>query len=112
MGRCRCPIGKLIALTHELLDQVTEIPTLRILSAGMPVTNPAELLASSQAKEFYEYLNAAPCDYMILDAAPLLPVADAQILAAHVDRLVVVAHVSKKPRKKMRQVKRVLDQIS
>src|SRR5258706_999329 len=105
-------LGNSLLLTHELLDQVTEIPTLRILSAGMPVTNPAELLASSQAKEFYEYLNAAPFDYIILDAAPLLPVADAQILAAHVDMLLVVADVSKTPRRKLRQVKRVLDQIS
>lgn len=105
-------LGNSLLLSRKLSDQVTEIQTLRILPAGKPGTNPAELFESSQAKEFYEYLKVAPFDYIILDAAPLLSVADAQILAAHVDMLLVVADVSKTPRRKLRQVKRALDQIS
>jgi capsular exopolysaccharide synthesis family protein len=67
---------------------------LRVLAAGPTPPNPSELLGSSQMAGLLHKLRADN-DYVLVDAAPLLPVADARGLAAHTDGvLLAVRHGS------------------
>jgi capsular exopolysaccharide synthesis family protein len=65
---------------------------LRVLPAGGTVPNASELLGSHQMGELLDRLRSLS-DMVLIDAPPLLPVADAAILAAESDgALLVVRH--------------------
>lgn len=96
----------------EALEQPTDIPTLSILTAGTPSSNSAELFQSSLVNKLFEYFKKAPFDYVLFDTPPLLPVADAQLLASHVHAAVLVVDASKTPRKILLRVKHVLGRTS
>jgi polysaccharide biosynthesis transport protein len=91
--------------------QETDIPTLRVLTAGAPSRRPAELLQSPEANQIFDRLKKAPFDYIIFDSSPLLPVADAQLLASYVDAAVLVVDASKTPRGVLRRVRNVLSRL-
>lgn len=80
----------LMKKTHlENVVQQSQTESLYVLTSGPIPPNPAELL-SSQAmadllKEAYEQY-----DLVLLDSPPLLPVADAQILANQVDGSILI----------------------
>jgi capsular exopolysaccharide synthesis family protein len=94
----------------ELDGQATDIPTLRVLTAGAPTSNPAELLESPLARQLFNHFKqASQFDYVIFDTPPLLPVADAQILASYIPATVLVVDTSKTPRKYLAQAGRVLN---
>lgn len=93
----------------ELNGQPTEIPTLRVLTAGILPSNPSELLQSPLASQIFDYLRqSSQFDYIFLDASPLLPVADAQVLATYVDAAILVVDISKTPRKVLLRAKQTL----
>jgi polysaccharide biosynthesis transport protein len=93
----------------ELDGQPTEVPTLRVLTAGVLSSNPAELLQSPMAhKLFDDFKKASQFDYVIFDTPPLLPVADAQILASYVQVVILVVDASRTPRKMLLHAMRVL----
>lgn len=68
----------------------TQVPGLRLLTAGPLPPNPAELLESERMTELIESL-ARLADLVILDSPPALMLTDAVILATKVDRTIVVA---------------------
>lgn len=88
--------------------QETDNPMLHVLTAGLPSPNPAELLQSSPANQLFDYLKKAEFDYIILDTCPLLPVADAQILASYIHATILVIDPSKTTRKALLQAKSTL----
>ncbi len=88
--------------------QETDNPMLRVLTAGASAPNPAELLLSSQANILFDHLKKAAFDYIILDTCPLLPVADAQILASYAQATILVIDASKTPRQALLHAKRIL----
>jgi len=93
----------------EMEGQPTEIPSLRVLTAGILPSNPSELLQSHLAHQLFNYLrNSQHFDYIIFDTPPILPVADAQILASYIQAAVLVADASKTPRKMLVRAKQVL----
>ncbi len=77
----------------------TAVPHLSLLPAGYTPARPAELLQSALARTFFENLQRAPFDYVILDAPPVLPVADAQIIAASVQVVLLVVNAHKTSRR-------------
>lgn len=84
----------------ELDSQPTDLPSLRLLTAGERTSHPTELLQSAGARRLFQYLReTAEFDYIIFDTAPLLPVADTQILASYIDAAILVGDTSKTPRK-------------
>ena len=94
----------------ELDGQPTDIPTLRVLTAGALPSNPAELLQSPLAQQLFNHFEqASQFDYVVFDTPPLLPVADAQILASYIPATVLVIDASKTPRKFLLRAKRALD---
>jgi capsular exopolysaccharide synthesis family protein len=81
------------AALEDVLQEFGE-KGLRVLAAGPTPPNPSELLGSSQMAALLDKLRADN-DYVLVDAAPLLPVADARGLAAHTDGvLLAVRHGS------------------
>lgn len=63
---------------------------LDVLTSGSIPPNPGQLLGSLAMRELLAEAKSA-YDLVIVDAAPLLPVADTGILAPHVDGIIVVA---------------------
>ncbi len=64
---------------------------------------------SSLVDQLFDYFMKAPFDYILFDTPPLLPVADAQALASHIQVTVVVVDASKTPRKILLRVKSVFN---
>jgi non-specific protein-tyrosine kinase len=73
----------------ELPLQAGPLPTLRLLSAGTPPPNPAELLASTRVSRLLDRLTSE-ADIVLLDSPPLAAVSDATILATKVDGVLLV----------------------
>jgi polysaccharide biosynthesis transport protein len=67
---------------------------LQVLPSGPLPPNPTELLGSPAMGRLLEELRAE-YDYVVLDSAPLLPVADGAVLAAQADGTVLLANVTK-----------------
>ena len=70
---------------------------LTILPSGAPAPNPSELLGSARATELFAALRAR-FDVIVVDSPPLLPVADASVLAPNMDGVVVVFRSGKSRR--------------
>lgn len=105
-------------LTELLVDglpieralQATEIEGLRFLPGGTHPPNPAELLGSQKMKTFLEQ-GRNQVDSLILDSPPVLPVADATILAPEVDGVLLVVHLQETPRELARQALGALESV-
>ncbi len=93
----------------ELDGQPTEIPSLRVLTAGVLPSNPSELLQSQLASQLFNHFrNTQKFDYVIFDAPPLLPVADAQIMASYIQVTILVIDAANTARKAMVRAKQTL----
>ena len=100
------------AWIEEKLDsQLTQtgIPNLHVVTAASLGSDFTNLLQSPWASQFFEHFKKAPFDYVIFDTPPLLPVADAQVLASYVEAIVLVVDAAKVPRKVLLRVKRMLN---
>ena len=69
---------------EDVVQEHPEISGLRILGAGRIPPNPSEVLASSYVREIVRSL-LDRVDYVVLDTAPVLPVADGSEVAALAD---------------------------
>lgn len=98
--------GFTLALLGRIsLDQAvlpTSIPNLSCIPAGAIPPNPAELLGSKHMRTLLEELRVR-YDTVVIDAPPLLPVADATTLAPRVDGVVVVARVKQTKRDELKE---------
>ncbi|QBD78388.1 polysaccharide biosynthesis tyrosine autokinase [Ktedonosporobacter rubrisoli] len=93
----------------QMEGQPTELPSLRVLTAGVLPSNPSELLQSPLAQQLFKHFRESKqFDYIIFDTPPLLPIADAQILASYVDVSVLVVDASKTARSLLTRTKEVL----
>lgn len=81
------------ASTLEEVLQSTEVPGLRILTAGTIPPNPAELLGSQRMKALIARLLDA-ADVLVIDTAPVGVVTDAALLAADADATILVVRES------------------
>jgi succinoglycan biosynthesis transport protein ExoP len=77
----------------DVIQSVPEIPRLHVVASGPTPPNPSELLATRRASSLLSTL-ADHFDYVLVDCPPLLPVADAVILAGYVDATLLVATVN------------------
>lgn len=104
-------------LTTSLLDRQggrplpreTGIPFLYVLTSGPVPPNPAELLGSMKMRETLIELREQ-FDKIILDSPPLIPVADAIILAALSDEVILVVRGSYTVKRVVQEGKRRLEE--
>ncbi|HSW65167.1 MAG TPA: XrtA-associated tyrosine autokinase [Dissulfurispiraceae bacterium] len=104
-------IGERPGLTDCLVDGIdmgkvlikTTIGKLTLLPSGRAVPNPTELLASQKMKVlFNEIKNRYSDRYVIIDAPPVLPVAETRNLASLVDGIVFVVAEGVVPERSVR----------
>jgi succinoglycan biosynthesis transport protein ExoP len=89
--------------------QNTDIPNLRILTAGPLPPNPAEILSSNSMKRIHAELKEL-ADIVLYDTPPCLATADAQLLSADVDGVLYVANFGETKRSTMRRAADLLKQ--
>lgn len=94
---------------HESLLRVG-VDNLRVLPSGPPPLNPAELLGSDAMGELLEQLRGL-ADLVLLDAPPVLGVADALVLAPLTDGVIFIADPSRSSRSHVTNAAQQLDQI-
>jgi capsular exopolysaccharide synthesis family protein len=95
----------------ELYGQATDIPRLRVLTAGAVAINPPEFLQSQLAGLLFNHFKDSPFDYVIFDTPPLLPVADAQVMASLVQAILLVVDPNKTPRKMLLRTRSALNKV-
>jgi len=84
--------------------QPTEVEGLDLLPCGASVPNPSELLNSNRFGQLLEILSDR-YDRIIIDSPPVMPVTDAQILAAICDVTLLVLRAKKSSRKTSQQAR-------
>jgi Mrp family chromosome partitioning ATPase/capsular polysaccharide biosynthesis protein len=82
--------------------------SLRVLTAGPVSPDLRELLVTPVVAELLEQLHGQ-ADAVLVDAPPIVPVGDAQALAAHVDALLVVVKFSFVRRRLLNELRRTLE---
>jgi polysaccharide biosynthesis transport protein len=81
----------------DVLDRVPAVNNLSLVHCGPIPANPAELLGSQSMKSLMLELRSE-ADFVIIDAAPLLAVADSLTLAGYSDAVILVADAEKTQR--------------
>ncbi|HEX9934909.1 MAG TPA: CpsD/CapB family tyrosine-protein kinase, partial [bacterium] len=106
-------------LTNYLANQVewtdavreTAVKGLYFLPAGAMAKNAPEILGSGAMKQFVQQVRHE-FNLVLFDSPPVLPVADAMILASWVDRIVLVVKASKTTRSQVKKAIEVLTPIN
>ena len=94
---------------HELAHRVESASGMFVLPAGPLSPNVGELLSGPQMRAVVAELRAH-FDLVIIDAPPLLPIADAQsLLEAPIDACIVVARAGSATREQVRRVRAILE---
>jgi capsular exopolysaccharide synthesis family protein len=83
---------------------------LNVIAAGPTPPNPSELLASSHMFKLIEELRSSN-DFVLIDAPPLLPVADASGLAVLVDGVVLSIRYGSTRKDQLQQTRATLDRV-
>ncbi len=68
---------------------LADLPNLHVIPAGFHPARPAEMLASAEMQRLVEEWTAA-YDHVLIDTPPVLPFADALVLAARADGVILV----------------------
>jgi succinoglycan biosynthesis transport protein ExoP len=99
-----------VQLTDLLVEPFPELPNFSVLPAGRTPHNPSELLGSPRVADLIAKLLTSD-GIVIVDAPPLNPVADAQVLlnSPAIQGAIVVARVDKTARDDVRRARAILD---
>jgi len=79
-----------------------------VVSAGPVAPNPPTLLASDRMNAFLRDVTAS-YQFVILDAPPVFPIADARVLARMVEGVVIVVRAGRAPKSLVRRMRTLLD---
>jgi capsular exopolysaccharide synthesis family protein len=107
-----------VGLTNILAGQATVADvaqphgdgSLVVIASGPKVPNPAQLLASGNMSTLLDELRAA-YDYVILDAPPVLPVADSTGLAVLADGVLLSIRHGSTTREQLQRTRDTLDRV-
>ena len=102
--------GSLLAGCTDGRLHSTQVEGLQVLPSGELPPNPAGLLGSQRMDELLDQLTHQ-VDVVLIDSPPVLPVADAALLAHSVDGVLLVLKASHTPRKAARQAAESLRQV-
>jgi succinoglycan biosynthesis transport protein ExoP len=98
------------ALADLLVAPLPDVPNLLVLPSGRTPHNPSELLGSPRISEVISEL-ASDGSMVIVDAPPLNPVADTQVLLSNqaIHAAVIVARIDRVSRDEVRRARAILD---
>ncbi len=96
----------------ELEELICElpVPNLSLLPSGPLPPNPAELVSSERMKNLLKVLSSR-YDYVLVDAPPVINVADSIILSTLVDGVILVVHGGKSTREAVRHARNELTAV-
>ncbi|WP_275579803.1 polysaccharide biosynthesis tyrosine autokinase [Nocardioides nitrophenolicus] len=94
---------------HDAI-QVHEASGLHVLASGAKPPNPTEILQSKITHDLIRRLRSS-YDMVIIDAPPLLPVADASVLAKLADGVIIVVRHAKTTREQVNEAINRLNQV-
>jgi len=94
------------AVVHD-----TEIEGLKLVTSGPAQANPSEILSSAGVTQFIERLRA-DADLVLIDAAPVTAAADASLLAATLDGVILVVDGRRTRRQDARRAKEQLERVN
>jgi capsular exopolysaccharide synthesis family protein len=102
-------LTNVLAGQHPLAEVLVHDHTagMAVLPAGPPPPNPSELLGSGQMLSLLATLNAM-YDYVIVDAAPLLPVTDAAVVGSHADGVLLLVRHNRSTRDEVERAAQTL----
>jgi polysaccharide biosynthesis transport protein len=89
-------------IRSEDVVEVTRVPGVFLIPAGPNSPNPSALLSSDRMTEFLD-LARKNFDFVIIDTPPVIPVADALILAPQTDGVVLCVKAGRTPRNQVAQ---------
>jgi receptor protein-tyrosine kinase len=92
------------------VEQTGEEGSFRVIPAGPPPPNPGELLSSQHMRALLEELREQN-EFVLIDAPPLLPVADSSGLAVMVDGVLLTVRYGKTTKDQLRQAATTLDRV-
>src|SRR6185436_9333638 len=95
--------------SFEQILKSTPFDNLKVITAGDSNASPAKILSSDRFKELMEELKNH-FDFIIIDAPPILPLADVPILLNHADGLALIVEAGKTPRQLVKTAVSMLDQ--
>jgi len=97
-------------LDSLLVRPLPDLPNLLVLPSGVLPHNPSELLGAARVVDILSELGADGT-MVIVDAPPLNPVADTQVLLDNpaIDAAILVARIDRTTREEMRQARSILD---
>lgn len=98
------------AKVDEALSPVAETPILTVLPAGQAVPNPGELICSDAMRAIIQELRQK-FHYVVIDAPPVLPFADARAIAPLVDGVLFVGRSGFTPRAAMQRSLELLAEV-
>ena len=103
-------------MMETTLDQVIqkaipELGNLDILTSGPIPPNPAEMLNSQRVREFWPML-LEHYDFVLVDAPPVLAVADASILATQMDGVIMVARYGVTRKEQVQQTREIFQKAN
>lgn len=91
----------------KFIHGIADMP-LWYLAAGMPTDDPAAVLHSERLSQLLDSLSDC-FDYVIVDSAPILPLADANLWLRRVDGMLLVVRHGKTPKTALAQALPMLD---
>ena len=94
---------------EEAISQ-TEVPNLDVMPNGGPTSEPAELLESQQLMRLFQEATDK-YDLVLIDAPPVLAVADPAIVAPYVDSVLLTVRVVKNGRSIVEDAARIFEDI-
>jgi succinoglycan biosynthesis transport protein ExoP len=92
---------------YPLCQPISDLPNLQVLPAGSPPTHPAEILASNQMQQLIKTWSKE-YDHVIVDTPPVLPFADAIVLASRADGVILVTRAGVSNKKALLRVRDLL----
>ncbi|SDC49483.1 capsular exopolysaccharide family [Geodermatophilus telluris] len=98
------------AHVEDVAQPVGEDGGLVVVGAGPTAPNPAQLLASGAMRALLEHLRETH-DYVVLDAPPMLPVADATGLAVLADGVLLSVRHGSTTREQLQRTRATLDRV-
>lgn len=110
----RVGLSNVLSRTTTLDEAITRsplLPSLFVLPAGTPPTNPAELMASNEMKQVLNELREK-FDHIVIDTPPALSVTDAVVLSPTVDSVILVIRSGQTTKQALRRARDLLMQVN
>jgi capsular exopolysaccharide synthesis family protein len=104
-------LTSILAGKASIVDVIQPVGlNLTVITSGPIPPNPAELLASAHFRSILRDL-AAQNDYVVIDSAPLLPVADGSQVASAADVALLVVQAKRTNREQLRRASESLERV-